>query len=175
MKDMGLLENEQAESQVGMNAPEGDQKIYDNVIHAGMAMLYKKSVTEKVVGLLEQSRDLPLTIGQIVNMLGESIIKKNKGKDIPDEVLFHAASELIDLIIELAEKIGIKVDDEVAEQAFYKAMEIWADANPSKSMSDIASLKEDFDSLPPEAVRDVQQRFMRKTPIAEGVQRAMGA
>ena len=175
MKEMGLIENVQDQDRVGEFAPENEQKIYDYVVNAGMAMMYNKKMTDKIIGMLQSAQDLPTTIGRIVNMIGDAIQQKAKGQQIPEDVLYHAAGELIDLIVELAEKAGIQVSEDTAEMAFYKTMEIWADANPDKAMADVDGLKRDFEELPPEAIKDVEARFMRKTPVAEGVSQALGA
>jgi hypothetical protein len=175
MKEMGLIEEVQDQARVGEPAPENEQKMYDYVVNAGMAMIYSKKMTDKILGMLQSAEDLPTAIGRIVNMIGDAIQQKAKGQQIPDDVLYHAAGELIDLILELAEKAGIQTNEDTAEMAFYKTMEIWADTNPDKAMADVDGLKRDFEELPPEAIKDVEMRFMRKKPVAEGVQQALGA
>jgi phosphoenolpyruvate-protein kinase (PTS system EI component) len=174
MTDMGLLGGAQDETRVGEYAPENEQRIYDAVVNSGMAMMYNKQMSDRFVEMMKSSSDLPATIAQIVNMLGEAIKKRAK-RDISHDILFHAAGELIDLLLEMAEKAGIQTDEQTAEMAFYKTVEMFAEMSGGMNDQEMQQLKQDFEELPPEAIRDVEMRFMQKTPIAEGVQNAMGA
>jgi hypothetical protein len=175
MQNSGLIQSAQPTVASGESASAEEQSMYDAVVNAGMAMLYNKKMTDRIVAMLQQSSDIPTTVAQIVNMIGEAVQLRLKAKPIPEEVLFHAASELVDLVLELAERSGVVVDEQGAEMAFYKTLELWSEANPKAIQEGMNDLRSDFEQLPPEAIRDVEMRFARKTPVAEGIQNTMRA
>jgi hypothetical protein len=174
MKEMGLIENAQDDARVGEYAPENEQKVYDNVVNAGMAMMYNKKMADRFIEMLQTSTDKPTTIAQIINMLGDAIKQRAK-KDIDTDILFHAAQELIDLLVEMATKAGIEISDQDAEMGFYRTIEMFDEMKGGINPQEMQQLKADFEELPPEAIRDVEMRFMKKKPVAEGVQQALGA
>lgn len=99
----------------GEPSPE-QQQMYDRIVMAGIKVL--NEMTDKIVQLLEQQADnLPKGVADTTIMIIKQLDEKAGGK-VPRDVLFHAALEILENIVEFALQAGI---GEVNKQTQNKA------------------------------------------------------
>ena len=106
------------------NAPSPQsQEAYDRVVAAGMKVLYEDPTHAKIMQMLKAGSDSPeQTLAQVVVLIVSQLDAKAGGK-IPRNVIIPAASELIALVAELAQKAGFfQVDDKMIQRALAIAM-----------------------------------------------------
>lgn len=113
------------------NVTPEEQKVYDATVTAALGMIYSKdgfaTVIKKLGGFADR---VPFGIGHTAAMIMSSTKKsvEQGGGQIPDDVMFAAAQEVVGDLVTIARGVGlVKPGDEqkVGEQAFYEGMKVY--------------------------------------------------
>jgi hypothetical protein len=161
-------DNEQGESNV---SPE-EQQMYDTVVGKAADIIYGDGkVMPQIVDSLKPAKDAPQqdaanpsedtkdpakgnpavlalanTAVQIVSKLDAS--GKEAGQQIPDDVLYHAGSEIVSMLAEVAEAAGLHdYSQEEINGAFLQAVDMYLPIAEAMGRTDDATLKQQFGDI----------------------------
>lgn len=140
------------EEQAPNVSPE-EQQQYDAFINNAMEIMYTpegKAQPEILKRLSTGNKPID-TLAQTVvwlTMLVEQDAERN-GMHIEDDVLFHASTEILEQLVELAEAAGLHTFKEAEMQgAWYSALDMYREANSDEGgRIDQAAAAEDFEAL----------------------------
>lgn len=139
----------------GTNAasPE-EQAVYDMMVKQALDIIYpedapgkpRDQIVENLSGEFDQQvaqlfqaaeppvsqtpQDAVAVTGVVLTMMTEGALAQ-RGTDVPDDVVFHAGKEIIELLVELSEGLGIadfSADD--VDNIFLRAMDLYRLASP---------------------------------------------
>lgn len=126
---------DKTDAPTGNVTPE-EQKMYDAVMLAARTNIYgdaKDDTRFKMVvqRLMQGRQDLASNVGGIaaVTMLNIAGSAQKQGKQVPGDVLLHAGDELVDDLLEIAEKAGLSKPaqhDELKKQAMFDGIKLFA-------------------------------------------------
>lgn len=142
------INEEEAETEEA--APEGapeeepnvspeEQAIYDKVVNNAYSLIYDKATLPQIKKSLAGGGDpvegLANTTAMVMMRLEDSA--KEANAPIPPDVLFHAGKEVLEDLVNLAEKAGIhSFEEKELEQATYRALDIYRDARQQSGQLD---------------------------------------
>jgi hypothetical protein len=92
----------------GVEAEAGEQKIYDQFVSSGVLMLNDKAAASKIITSLDTedpAEGVALVSAAIVTRVMQAAQKSNS--KVPDDVLLHGISEIIENVIERSEDAGV--------------------------------------------------------------------
>jgi hypothetical protein len=152
---------DQAQPGEDSNVSPEEQQIYDTVMAKAGDIIYGKGkVMPQIVDALKPAREpakdpaagnpavlaLANTATQIVSKLDAS--SKEAGQQIPDDVLYHAGSEIVGMLAEVAEAAGIHdySEDEI-NGAFLQAVDNYRPIAEEMGRTDDATLKSQFNDI----------------------------
>ncbi len=113
------------------NVSPEEQEIYNRVVAMAMLAIYDKKMMPKTIKFIEQSDDPVDGVAEIVSQIGMRVYSKakEKGFDIPGDVMLHAGQEIVEEVINLAEAAGVaEFTPQQAEAAFYAAADKFGQA-----------------------------------------------
>ncbi|WP_226018403.1 hypothetical protein [Novosphingobium sp. FKTRR1] len=141
-----------------------EQAVYDKFVNNALEIIYpadqrgqmSKSVAAHLQGQYEpQMQDMlkaidpPIDPHDPVDNIGATAAliglfldasANQAGKDIPDDVIFHAGREVVEVLGNDGEKFaGLHVDDKQLEQAFYRAGDIFRQISPRVDQQQLAN------------------------------------
>lgn len=145
------------------NVSPEEQAAYDQFVNNALEIIYpadqrgqmSKSVVAHLQGKFEPQLQQMLaqvqpqvdpgnpvdTIGATAALIGLFLDASahQAGKDIPDEVIFHAGREVVEVLGNDGEKFaGFNLDDKQIEQAFYRAADIFRQVSPRADQQQLA-------------------------------------
>jgi hypothetical protein len=150
---MNFNPNEQAEVEEQPNASPEEQKQYDLFIKNAMELMYTqdgKAQPEVLQRLSTGNKPIDSMAQTVVwlTMLVEQDAERN-GMHIEDDVLFHASTEILEQLVELAEAAGLHEYKEAEMQgAWYQALDMYREANTGEGgRIDTEAAAADFEAL----------------------------
>lgn len=124
---------EEPEGEEESNVSPEEQKLYDLVMAQAHAMIYDEQGIQAVLQKLNALKDKPAQgIGHTAAMLIRSIkggLKRAK-IDVPDDVLFHAGTELVADITEIAVAAKIITEEqasEIGQEAVFEGLKTYGE------------------------------------------------
>jgi hypothetical protein len=162
--------NEADQSGEQPNVSPEEQKLYDLVMTQAQAIVYNEHGVQAVVEKLKAMRDNPAkAIGHSAAMILRSV-KGGLAKanvDVPDDVLFHAGTELVADLTELATAAKVISEDQAAQvgqEAIFEGLKTYGEV-------DIAT-----GELTPEGKKKAQQELdgaKQLEPVAAAMRAGM--
>lgn len=136
-----------ADTEGGESASPEEQRMYEQFVENGMKIMYspetRKTVKENLAGAGNPIEGFARTLVLIVSRVHDSA--KQAGKEIPGDVIYNAAEELMDLLIEYAGEARIAtLTDEQTEQAWYLALDMYRAKMEQNGEIDPAVFEEDM-------------------------------
>lgn len=109
----------------GQPASPEEQEIYDRFVAASMMVLWDKKGASKYAQALRASPDPKETAAEIAAQVGFRVVKgaAEAGTPIPAHIILSAGMEVATQVVELADKVGVKMTPQDAEQVYYMALD----------------------------------------------------
>lgn len=180
---VGFTDGAMPEDEAPNVTPE-EQKMYDEFVQNAMRIIYTEDgkVQEEVLSRMGTG-DKPIdTMAQTLTwlvMLTEQDATRN-GVDIPDDVLMHAAGELLGQLVEVSEAAGLHEFKEAELQgAWYQALDMYREANgdeggrfnQEEAAAQFAALNEaDMEGRADEIIPGFEQKMERAMAMASADQ-----
>lgn len=128
-----------------------EQDIYNRVVSLAMLALYDEKAMPEIVNLLKASDDPATEVGNVVANIAMKVFTfaKESGTVVPGEVMMHAGAEITEQVAEVAERVGVPIDEAALEQSFYAALDAYrvmaqeqGDYSDETVQQDMAGLKQ---------------------------------
>lgn len=135
----------------GVNVSPEEQALYETTVLNALAIIYAgddEKPAPKVIEALSASENPIMNLAtaavSIVTYLVQSA--KEHGSPIPDEILYHAGTAIVEELAAIAEREGIhEFTEEQIEQAFYQALDMYRTAGEQSGDVDPEALKQGFE------------------------------
>jgi hypothetical protein len=165
-------QGEAPDSEQESNVSPEEQQIYDSVVGKAADIIYGKGkVMPQIVDALKPAKDAPAqdaadpsadtsdpakgnpavlalanTAVQVVSKIDASA--KDAGQHIPDDVLYHAGSEIVAMLAEVAEAAGFHdYSDQEINGAFIQAVDMYRPIAEASGRTDDKTLKDQFGQI----------------------------
>lgn len=146
-------DDEAGEEQANVSPEE--QAIYEQVVRNGLELIYPQGEDAGISPQVKQG--LSADSGNpIVNLATTAVVlitglrdsAKKAGSPIPDEILYHAGTAIIEELAEVAEatKIHDYSEDDI-EQAFYTALDMYRASATQTGDADPEQMKQGFEAI----------------------------
>ena len=161
MKQQGLMppkEQGPVAPETGyQGAPEGqpnvtpeEQQLYDQIVDNAYQIIYDPKTTDNLLSRITQSGNpiegLASVAFMVVSTLEESA--KKAGQPIPQDVLFHAGTEILEELADLALEEGVHdFKEEEIEGAFFSAMDMYGAQAEKNGTGDKEAAKAEFAAI----------------------------
>lgn len=155
------------------NVSPEEQAQYDQFVKNGMELIYDEKTMPQLMQSLEgagtPTEGLANALVTVVMRLEDSA--KQQGQEISGEVIMHAATELMEQLVELAEAAGVhEFTPEDIESSYLLAIDTYRTARQGKGDLPVDDLKQDMDMM---MQADQQGRLDEVVPgISEYAKRA---
>lgn len=136
--------------QLGEAASPEEQEIYNRVVAMAILAIYDKKMMPKTIEFIEKSDDPVEAVAEIVSQIGMRVYNKakEKGHDIPGDIMLHAGQEIVEEVINLAEAAGVaEFTPQQAEAAFYAAADKFGQAGRKMGVYSEEQAKSDMAEL----------------------------
>lgn len=145
-----------------------EQESFERIGYTAMHILYADESHQGFVKMLQDGQDMPAKTLAEVAMLVFSKIDEASGGKIPEVLVIRAAEQVLDLVIELAEKAKImQVDEKMAGRAVQEMLIIAGEMYGF----DPAELQEEIQGMDQGRVQKMvqeQQQIAQESPMAAG-------
>ena len=150
-------------------ATEKEQADKDNVVMAGMTMLFENEETsDQAVEMLKARADNPAQAIADYTMFLMDELDKQSGGTIPEEVILPAAGELLENVSQLANDADVfPVDQAVMSLAMQLLMEPLATAFGGDP-AELVEIMQGIDSQTMQQIGEEQELYASKQPPARG-------
>lgn len=130
-----------------------EQETFDRIAYAAKIALYDEGTHEDFMAMLKQGEPAQ-ALAQTAGTLFQQIDQKSGGK-IPEDMILPAAEQVLDLVIEMAEKTGtMQIDETMAAKALQQMVLVLAQAYDF----DPAEIQGEIDAMPPEQLQQIVQQ-----------------
>jgi hypothetical protein len=113
------------------NVSPEEQKTYDATMTAALNLIYSKEGFPTTIRKLADFKDdIPKGVGHTAAMVLISVLQsvEDKGKTIPDDILFAAGQEIVSDLLRICEGsnlIDVGTAESLAEKSFYEGMKVF--------------------------------------------------
>ena len=140
-----------------------EQAQYDALVSQATDMIHGEKGYKSILQILKSAPDPVEGVAKAVVTVGAPIVNgaKKAGKQIPDDVLTHAAGEIVAQLFEFAESAGVvkghTADDEFS--AYTRALELWDQTNPGSM--DKEAMKQSMSQIPQDKVSNIMKQLQK--------------
>ena len=132
------------------NVSPEEQKIYDAFVDNALAVIYDEKSLPQIIESLKGDGNpvdgLANTAVTVVVRVQDSA--EQAGQELPPDVVFHAGSEILQDLAQLAEKAGIhQFSPEEIEGAAFQAMDLYREAKGRDGGAARPQIVEDFNQI----------------------------
>ena len=132
------------------NVSPEEQKIYDAFVDNALSVIYDEKSLPQIIESLKGDGNpvdgLANTAGTVVVRVQDSA--EQAGQELPPDVVFHAGSEILQDLAQLAEKAGIhQFSPEEIEGAAFQAMDLYREAKGRDGGAARPQIVEDFNQI----------------------------
>jgi hypothetical protein len=143
--EMGM-EAEEEQSNV---APE-EQQAYDKFVGNAYRLMYDDKVMPQVVEALKGDGQPVEGLANAATMVATRLFDaaEQEGEQIPDDVKYHGAVEIIEDLANLQKEAGIAdLDEKQIEEAVYRALDIYKSTQEQRGTLDKEGYQQDFQEI----------------------------
>lgn len=115
------------------NVSPEEQAMYEAVVQNAAKLIYSDAGMKEVFGILKGADDHAQAIGQFTALVGDQIYQQamKSNRRIPEDVLVHAATEIIDTLFDFGMRAGVikDVSDDDRLRANAYAQQAWVQSH----------------------------------------------
>lgn len=124
-----MAENPNAMMKQGEPASPKEQQQYETFVSLAILAIYDKKSGPKTVDFLRNATDPVTAVATVSSGIAMRVYQnaKDNNQEISGDVILHAGKEIVETVIDLAERVtGKQFDDAMMEKAFYAAADMFA-------------------------------------------------
>jgi len=127
-----------------------EQEIYDRFLSMAVIALHDDKMLPKTVEFLRSAPSPVEGIAEVASQLTLRVYTeaRDKGMDVPGDILLNAGAEVIEAVVEVVEEAGIAtISEEQMEVAMYAAADKFTKAAADMGVYDAQKAQTDLDGL----------------------------